>query len=148
MDRRINTRGVIIKDNKIFAVVHKRRNGTIADYWCVPGGGLEIGEPIIDGLRREIIEETGVEPVIGRLLFIHQFLKNYQQEQLELFFEIKNVDDFTKIDISNTSHGTDEIHEFGFVDPKTVNFMPRLFQETELNGLLAVDRPVEFLNYL
>ncbi|MGK7946903.1 MAG: NUDIX domain-containing protein [Microcystaceae cyanobacterium] len=30
------------------------------DCWDLPGGGLEPHEPIIDGLRREIQEETGI----------------------------------------------------------------------------------------
>jgi len=30
------------------------------DCWDLPGGGLEPHEPILDGLRREVAEETGI----------------------------------------------------------------------------------------
>jgi 8-oxo-dGTP diphosphatase len=42
-------------------VTQRRDNG----HWEPPGGVLEINESIIDGLRREVLEETGltVEPV-------------------------------------------------------------------------------------
>jgi ADP-ribose pyrophosphatase YjhB (NUDIX family) len=41
-----------------------------ADFWCLPGGRMEMGESAADGLRRELREETGFEPDIGRLLWV------------------------------------------------------------------------------
>ena len=52
---------------------------------------LEMGESLLDGLRREMIEETGVKPEIGKLLFVQQFAdtnsssKHGDCEQLEFF---------------------------------------------------------------
>ena len=56
-----------------------------------------MGEGLLDGLRREMIEETGVKPEIGKLLFIQQFAESGEQsahgpnEQLEFFFLITNL---------------------------------------------------------
>lgn len=36
-------------------------------YWSIPGGAVEAGEPIIEALRREVREETGLEVEIVRL---------------------------------------------------------------------------------
>ena len=66
--RRVTVRGIIIKDGKLFAQRLNKKGGGVNDYWCTPGGGLDDGESLYDGLTREMIEETGVKPVIGRLL--------------------------------------------------------------------------------
>ena len=35
--------------------------------WVFPGGQVEVGENVIDGVRREVMEETGVEIDVGEL---------------------------------------------------------------------------------
>lgn len=65
---RTGVRAVIEHDDKYLFVRNKVSEG----FWCLPGGGVEKGEDIITALKREMIEETGIEPVIGNLLFVHQ----------------------------------------------------------------------------
>ncbi|MEO8392344.1 MAG: NUDIX hydrolase [Chloroflexota bacterium] len=43
--------------------------------WEVPGGQIEIGESLIDGLKREIREETGVKAEIGVLTGVYSNVK-------------------------------------------------------------------------
>lgn len=51
---RIATRAIVIKNNKILLMFTNRYN----DY-SLPGGGVDQGEELLDGFKRELIEETG-----------------------------------------------------------------------------------------
>jgi 8-oxo-dGTP diphosphatase len=66
---RASVYAVLINEGKIL-LVHNRRGGKLA----LPGGGIEIGEPILNALRREVKEESGLEIEIDLFLrFQEQF---------------------------------------------------------------------------
>lgn len=143
----ITIRGIIFKNDKIFAQTLKKSDG-VSDYWCTPGGHLELGESLLDGLSREIIEETGARPQIGKLLFIQQFKKSSEEEMLELFFHIINADEYETIDLAKTSHGQVEIAQCAFVDPKSVNLLPAFLQTIDIASYIKKDQPVYIDNEL
>lgn len=78
-----------------------------------------------------MIEETGVKPEIGKLIYIHQYIQN-NIESLEFFFHVRNSNDYLNIDLSKTSHGNIEIAEIDFLDPKTINLLPKFLTEVDL----------------
>ncbi|MBC7764389.1 NUDIX domain-containing protein [Microbacteriaceae bacterium] len=138
--RRVNVRGIIFKDGKIFAQTIKK-NGIESDYWCTPGGGMDDGETLEHALQREMIEETGIAPTIGKLLFMQQF-HDGEKEQLEFFFHITNSDDYTVIDLTATSHGELEIGQCGFIDAKTENILPAFLQTVDIESYASSEQPV------
>ena len=50
--------GIIEVEGRVLLVENLRRNGTTD--WSPPGGVVESGEESIDGLTREVLEETGL----------------------------------------------------------------------------------------
>ena len=155
MRRRVNVRGIIINDQgEIFCQQLTANNGKGRNFWCTPGGGLNIGESLLDGLHREMIEETGVKPEIGKLLFIQQFAESGEQsahgpnEQLEFFFLITNWQDYRHIDLEQTSHGVKEVARCGFVDPKTTLILPSYLTEIDLDWLINKSTDVQIINEL
>ena len=155
MQRRVNVRGIIVSDQgEIFCQQLTANDGKGRNFWCTPGGGLKCGESLLDGLRREMIEETGVKPEIGKLLFIQQFVESGEQsahgpnEQLEFFFLITNWQDYQHIDLEQTSHGVEEVAECGFVDPKTTRILPSYLTEVDLDWLINKSTDVQIISEL
>lgn len=148
--RRVGVRAIIYKDGKILAVKHKSRVGGSKDFWCIPGGGLDPGESLEDGLRREIYEELGIEAKPSRLLFIQQFTSTREghDEELEFFYLVENPEDFTTIDYSGTSHGMAELAMCEFIDPKSEFVLPKFMSEVDIRAYTEEVRPVLVSNKL
>jgi ADP-ribose pyrophosphatase YjhB (NUDIX family) len=62
--------GAVILDGDQILLV-ERGNEPLKGFWSLPGGLLEIGERLADAIRREVVEETGleVEPVAMHEIF-------------------------------------------------------------------------------
>lgn len=52
----VSVAAVVVDDSGRALLIRRRDNG----HWEPPGGILELGEDIIEGLRREVAEETGL----------------------------------------------------------------------------------------
>jgi len=64
----VSVAGVIVDDEGRALIIQRRDNG----HWEPPGGILEHGETIENGLRREVYEETGLEIEPGPLTGVYQ----------------------------------------------------------------------------
>lgn len=154
MERRICVRAVILdEEEKIFAVKHRSHDGGESPYWATPGGGLDVGESAIDGVSRELIEETGIKPVVGKLLFIQQFLfprhDGVVRESMELFFHIENSADYkSTIQPEATTHGDAEIAKYEFIDPKKEYLLPEFLKSVDLKDCVQKNQPVQIFSDL
>ena len=149
--RRVNVRGIVWHNNKVLAVRHKKHDGKTADYWAIPGGGLDPREKLEDGVKRELFEETGIKARVGRLMFVQQFSppienpKSRYDEKLEFFFVVKNPEDFADIDLAKTSHGLEEIADIAFIDPKKERVKPGFLSEINIQDYAeSNNQPVYF----
>jgi len=57
---------VIVRNGQVLLV--RRANPPLQGEWSLPGGALELGEKLRDGIAREVKEETGLEVEVGPVL--------------------------------------------------------------------------------
>lgn len=138
MKRTIAVRAIIIQSGKLFCVRQKHYEGGMlseeSSWWCTPGGVVENGEALIPALEREIVEELGIRPNIGNLLYIQQFTHG-GTERLEFFFHVSNANDFEHIDLTQTTHGQKEIADYGFVAPTSTEILPSFLTQQDYSAI-------------
>ncbi|MBP7006465.1 MAG: NUDIX domain-containing protein [Candidatus Pacebacteria bacterium] len=137
----LKVRGVIIHDSKLLIVKHI---GT--DFMALPGGHLKFREDIISCLKRELIDELGVIPEIGRLLYINTFMEK-SNEYIEFFFEVKNGKDYLNIDGLERTHAR-ELTEILWVHPSNdIEILPKKFNVDFKNNKIF-NGEIKFINEL
>ena len=145
--RRVNVRGIIFRNGEILVTKFRQDDDSESAHWGTFGGGLDIGESLHQGLHREMIEETGIAPEIGKLLFTQQFADE-EKEYLEFFFHITNTDAYAAIDLSSTSHGLLELVRAEFVDPAQHNILPAFLQTIDIKDYIENERAPFIYNEL
>ena len=62
--------GVVIENGR--ALLIRRGSAPLEGQWSIPGGMLELGESIVEGVRRELAEETGIEVRVLELIEVFE----------------------------------------------------------------------------
>jgi 8-oxo-dGTP diphosphatase len=62
--------GVVILDGR--ALLIRRGSEPLKGQWSIPGGSLELGETLEDGVRRELREETGLDVRVLELIEVFE----------------------------------------------------------------------------
>jgi len=76
---RIAVSALIFDDEGRVLLAHRRD----IDWWNLPNGGMEAGETVDEALRREVLEELGVEVEVGQLVGVYS--KPLKQEVVLTF---------------------------------------------------------------
>jgi 8-oxo-dGTP pyrophosphatase MutT (NUDIX family) len=62
INRRIVSALIFSKDGKLFlGKKNPKKGGVYSDCWHLPGGGVNDNESDIDAVKREVLEETGID---------------------------------------------------------------------------------------
>ena len=114
---RVRVCGLCWDGDKILMANHRLESDT--DLWLPPGGGVEYGETLEMALKREFLEETGLEIAPLKFAFGCEFIKQ-PLHALELFFNVKRTGGTLKS---------------GYDPELQIIQDVRFFSEKELNGL-------------
>jgi 8-oxo-dGTP diphosphatase len=68
---RISAGAIVESDGRLLLVRHHRPGRY--DFWVAPGGGVKGDESLEAAAAREVREETGLEVLVSKLLYIEEF---------------------------------------------------------------------------
>ena len=111
--KRISARGIVITD-KGLSVIFRRKidNGVTKEYYVLPGGGIEPGEEVIEGLKRELKEELNIEVNVKDLAFT-----NETEDRVEYIYNCEYISgDFTL-----NGEELDRMSESNYYEPTFIN---------------------------
>ncbi len=111
----VSVAGIVVSDDDRVLVIRRDDNG----HWEAPGGVLELGESFEDGVRREVLEETGLAISVERLSGVY---KNLTHGIVALVFRCRPA--------PGDTHPTAEARE--------VRWMTREQVEASMNPAFAV----------
>jgi 8-oxo-dGTP pyrophosphatase MutT (NUDIX family) len=88
--------GLLIEEGKVL-VTHEHRAGMVMTKF--PGGGLEKGEGLADGLKREFMEEMNLKVDVRGIFYVNDFLQisafNPKDQLISFYFYVKpEVEDY------------------------------------------------------
>ena len=131
---RLRVCGILEHDDGLLLIKHKL--GPAGELWIPPGGEVQLGESAPAALKREFVEETGLEVEVGDYLFSYEFI-NVPFHAFEVFFHIKKWSG--EISLGLDPETSDQIIE----EVKFVSFDElRIMDKSKLHGIFGkVDDP-------
>lgn len=103
---------VVVHGGKVLLI--RRGKAPDAGEWSIPGGGVELGEPIEAALRREIAEETGLDVVVGDFLEVYERVERDEAGAVRFHFVIL---DYRCTLAGGTLRAGDDAAAAAWVDP-------------------------------
>jgi ADP-ribose pyrophosphatase YjhB (NUDIX family) len=83
MPARVQVRAVIWVGDQV-VVHHVNQRGAL--HVTLPGGRVNDRESVVDALKREVLEEIGIEVTVGDLTFAAEVLSGARRQDVELVF--------------------------------------------------------------
>ena len=78
--------GVVIRDGLTLLI--RRGSPPLEGEWSIPGGMLELGETILEGVQRELLEETAIEVRVLDLIEVFERVTRDEAGMLKYHFVI------------------------------------------------------------
>ena len=98
----VSCRGVIVDGDKMLLVENKKNENK---FYCTAGGKMEFGENPRQTVEREIYEELGINPQVGRLLYINTF-DDGKTQAVDFLYEVLNSADYKDVEKLKGTHSS------------------------------------------
>lgn len=101
------TAAILERDGKI--LITKRTVSPYKGSWCIPGGHIERFEPVLDAIKREVKEETGLSLKPEFFGFFNEIFPEIDWHAVVMVFSGQPAGDVTP---------NEEVSEWKWVSPK------------------------------
>ena len=116
--KRISARGFVITEKGLAVIFRRKINEKgVKEYYVIPGGGIDEGEDLKEGLQRELREELDIEVEVNDLAF-----KVETDERIEYFYNCKYISGDFKLNGEEIDRMSDSnYYEPTFIELKDIN---------------------------
>jgi 8-oxo-dGTP diphosphatase len=110
----VAVKALIEKNGRILLIKRSSKEDVYSNEWDIPGGKLKFGENPVNGLKREVKEETGLEVEVIKPLDVWTFFKNNKKTQ------VIGITFFTKV-VSGKVRLGKEHTDFKWIPPEEID---------------------------
>ncbi len=128
----IGVGGIIFHDRSVLLVKRAQEPGL--GQWSLPGGAVELGETLVDALRREILEEVSIEVEIGGLVRVLDKILYDREEKVQFHYVIA---DYWGWLVSGKARAYSDISDARFVEIDRIREM-NIHEEVETTILMGL----------
>jgi ADP-ribose pyrophosphatase YjhB (NUDIX family) len=140
-EQRVAARAVVFDKNKKVALLHVAKN----NYHKLPGGGVEEGESLEQGLRREILEEVGCQiKNIQELGVVEEYRNQFNLKQVSYCYvaDVEGEIGEQKLEQSEIDEG----HDLEWMDlDEAIKLLEKEKEVRDYEGKYIRDRDLVFL---
>ncbi|MCM3783432.1 NUDIX hydrolase [Neobacillus mesonae] len=136
--------GIVQKEDGQILLVKTHHGG-----WVFPGGQVEVGENVIDGLIREIKEESGIDAEVSHLIGVYSNTGVYKWHDGITDVPTKLMLDFACTLVGGEICISDETTEVLWVDQDQVlNYITAEAIRTRYQAFLNFHGAVQYMEYV
>ncbi|MDN4606997.1 NUDIX hydrolase [Sporosarcina highlanderae] len=138
--------GGLVENSKGEILLVKERRG---GHWVFPGGQVEVGENLMDGVIREVKEESGIDVIVSHLVGVYSNTATYEGHSGVKIVPTKVMFDFVCQPIGGALTTSDETSDSRWVNKEDVLDMvtaPAL--RTRYQAYLDYNGSVQYMDYI
>lgn len=137
--------GFVENDKDEILLVKTRRDG----HWVFPGGQVEVGENLIDGVIREVKEESGIDVEVSHLVGVFSNTATYEGHSGVKIVPTKVMFDFVCAPIGGKMTTSDETSESRWVNKgEVLNMVSAPALHTRYQAYLDYNGSVHYMDYI
>jgi 8-oxo-dGTP diphosphatase len=141
----VATLGFVENDKEEILVVKERRSGK----WVFPGGQVEIGENLMNGLIREVKEESGIDVEVSHLTSIHSNTGTYEGHSGVKIVPTKVMFDFVCKPVGGELATSDETSDSRWVNKeKVLDLVTAPALRTRYQAYLDFNGSINYMDYI